>query len=313
MPEGNQFKWTFEPQTGMAQGANNALVQNFSSQGLYQSLIRESIQNSLDAVIDKSKPVRVKVDIGKMNTSDFEGFDELKEHIKGCINTFKSDENAIDLYEPMLLHFNEECKEMGFIRVTDSNTSGMEYIKDNTSCPFYAFARSCGVSSKENNTAGGSFGFGKAAYFNMSPISTIIISTHTLDHRYFFEGISLLCTHAYKGRTLTSVGYYDNNDGEPVYDINDIPSSFRCSEPGTSISIVGFTNQEICNIDAKSLMIQATLRNFWMAIWEEHLEVTIEDQLICKNNLDNVMVAYFHEDVDKKTYKEDRYNPRPYF
>lgn len=153
---------------------------------------------------------------------------------------------------------------MGFIRVSDYNTKGMAYDEGKTDSPFYAFVRSAGVSAKDDNAAGGSFGFGKAAYYLLSPISTIIVSTCTDKMDKYFEGATSLCTHTYKGVKKVAFGYYDDNNGKPISEEWNIPVMFRRSEPGTDINILGFDLKYAD--EAIKEMIEAVLRNFWMAI-----------------------------------------------
>lgn len=302
--------WHFDPQTGQDEGPNDALTQNFKKSP-YVSLIRESIQNSLDAVADETKPVVVSVSLHHLDSLQFPNFFELKKHIQGCIDLYPRNDNALAIYRPMLSLFSDNYhQQIHFITVADYNTKGMRYQKGDTNCPFYAFALSKGVSAKENQSSGGSFGFGKAAYFNVSPIRTVFISSQTSDGQNVFEGVSSLCTHLINGQKLTSVGYYDNNDGLPVTDIDNIPSTFRRTEPGTSVSILGFNPSE--QDDAIKEMKIAVLRSFWMAIYNNKLAVSIDGYVINSGNIADVMEENFPSDIDT-TRKSNYYNPRPYF
>lgn len=108
-----------------------------------------------------------------------------------------------------------------------------------------------------------------------------------------------------------SVGYYDDSEGKPVSSPEDIPSVFRRSEPGTDINILGY--DFYFKDDIKKEMAEAVLRNFWMAIYNNHLEVKIGgDIFINKSNLVDMMLQYFPEEEDK-TRKSGYDNPRPYF
>ena len=72
-------KWCFadQPLGGQDVGPNNAMAQNFKKHP-YASLVRESIQNSLDAVADKSKPVRVVYSFKNMRWADYPEFYKIK-------------------------------------------------------------------------------------------------------------------------------------------------------------------------------------------------------------------------------------------
>lgn len=306
-------KWYFADQPNVQEvGPNNAMEQSFKNHP-YAALVRESIQNSLDAVDDKSAPVQVVFSFREMNGCDYPEFFSLKEHIKGCLDYYSNNYNAKAIYEPMMKFFADEThhNHLGYIRVSDYNTKGMSYEKDKTDSPFYAFVRSAGVSAKDDTSAGGSFGFGKAAYYLLSPISTIIVSTCTSRGDKFFEGASSLCTHTHEGRKKVAFGYYDDQDGKPISIEADIPAQFRRAEPGTDINILGF-DMEYKN-EAVKEMIEAVLRNFWLSILDGKLEVNVNDVVnITQNTIEGLMEEYF-EGIEDNTRKAGYYNPRPYF
>lgn len=297
---------------GREDGPNDPMQDNFKKTP-YASLIRESIQNSLDVPLDESKPVRMEFTLRRIRARDYPNFFLLKHHAEGCIKHFHNNDDAKTTYQPIIDYFNSlgEYDNLNYIEVADYNTQGMRYIKDDTSNPFYAFVRAAGVSAKKDATAGGSYGFGKAAYFYISPIRTIFVSTKTSYGEHFFEGVSSLCTHELEGNNglFVSVGYYDNNNGEPITDVNNIPNRFRREETGTNICIFGIDAS--CPSDIYSEMIEAVLRNFWMAIYERKLEVKIADTEISRDNLQEIMCQYFTTEHDTVP-REKKYNPVPY-
>ena len=307
-------KWFFadQPPGGREIGPNNAMEQSFKKHP-YASLVRESIQNSLDAVLDNNEPVRMKYEFREMKSEDYPNFFDLRNHIQGCIDYYPKNTNAKAKYEPMVQALSDYYGKatIQYIRVSDFNTKGMAYDCKDTNSPFYAFVRSAGVSAKDNTSAGGSFGFGKAAYFLISPINTIIVSTYTDNGDSYFEGVASLCTHLYNGEVKMDVGYYDDSEGKPVNQVENIPSIFRRAEPGTDINILGcdfYFRDEI-----KREMTEAVLRNFWMAIFNGKLEVQIGGNIfINRENLQGLMEEYFPDEEDK-TRKSGYDNPRPYF
>lgn len=310
--------WHFAKQQEASQdvGPNNAAAEHFTATP-YPSLIRESIQNSLDVVLDKSQPLRMKFEFGKLRTKTFESFYELRSHIAGVISLYK--DKAKPQYEDMLncfdLLYNGQ-RVVEYIKVSDYNTKGMDY-KPNDS-PFHAFVRAVGLTVKEEESSGGSFGFGKAAYFLMSPIHTVLVSTMTEEGNTFFEGAASLCTHLFKDENGKMVkyqhyGYYDNQDGkQPASIPTDIPAKFRREEIGTDIYIMGVDGSTDKRYEAYDEMIKAALRHFWLAFMHNKLEVEIGDTLINADTLDELMSMHFPEMSDR--YKSgDNYNPRPYY
>lgn len=313
-------KWHFAKQSEASQdiGPNNAAFEHFTETP-YPSLIREAIQNSLDVVRDKTKPVIVKFVFDKIRAKTFEGFYDLRKHIDGVIRLYGR--NAKKEYEPMLQNFDKVIggqKQLYFIKVSDYNTIGMDYEEGNVKSPMYAFIRSEGVTSKVEESSGGSFGFGKSAYFMMSPIHAIMVSTMTEKGKCYFEGAARLCTHLAKDAYGNDVkyqhyGYYDNQEGKcPISNVNDIPNRFIREEPGTDIFIMGVDSEKEKQDCAYNEMVEAALRHFWLAIMHNKLIVEIGNVVINAESLDNLMREHHPELLDR-TKSGESYNPRPYY
>lgn len=309
-------QWHFDIQTGEDQGPGNALGQNFQGEP-YAALVRESIQNSLDVPIPNGLPVRVVYSFGTIDSGSFPSFFELEEHIKGCMEFWSAKEDIVAKYQKKLDCFdNSFFQSMPYLKVSDYNTLGMEYNHGDNNCPFYAFVRASKISVKGGPFHGGTYGFGKAAYFQLSPINTLFISTMTPEGRVYFEGKSALCTHTYRGEKKTSVGFYDNNGGaRPIEVLDDIPKELRRSEPGTDFYILGFKPS---NMDeAIEKMELEVLRSFHPAIDAGMLEVEIQAPngktiSINKDTVAEIMLQAFPEEIDKSTQYR-ALNPRPYY
>lgn len=310
--------WHFAKQSDASQdvGPNNAAAEHFTATP-YPSLIRESIQNSLDVVSDRTQPLRMRFEFGRLRGRTYEAFYELRHHIAGVIALYK--DKAKPQYQEMLDCFNtvyNNQETLEYIKVSDYNTKGMDY-KPNES-PFHAFVRAVGLTVKEEESSGGSFGFGKAAYFLMSPIHTILVSTMTEEGNTFFEGAASLCTHMYKDENGEMVkyqhyGFYDNQGGkQPASSPDFIPAKFLREEKGTDIYIMGVDGSHNKRIEAYDEMIKAALRHFWLAFMHHKLEVEIGDTYISAETLDELMCQHFPETLDR-VRTGDNYNPRPYY
>ena len=321
MSKEKDCRWHFADQIGGREdGPNDAVTQNLKGSP-YSTLIREAFQNALDAAqgpaADKG-PVRVEVSFGSINGLDFPNYMELGKHIQGCLDCFPDNEQAKSLYEPMLESFNEDSRhsELGYIKVADYNTNGMDYVSESDpnyrKKPFYAFVRSVGVHANDSDGSGGSYGFGKAAYFLISPMRTLMVSTLTNTGRYFFEGVSALCTHTFEGKTKVSVGFYDNNDGLPTCIPDRIPKPFRREEAGTNFYLMGTKFSDKERDQVKDEMLRAAVRNFWMSILRGNLVAVIDNVEINKRNIDAFMSDLFPSLIDN--YKSQmNHNPRPYY
>ncbi len=313
-------KWYFAPGMNYSVGPTDAAGQNF--EGSWDSLIRECIQNSLDAVLDKEKPVVIRLEFCKMTMKNYQNFFNLGQHIDACLKTFPT---AKRQYGPMLDYFEEIYSrydaKIGYLKISDFNTTGMAYDKEDDSCNFSAFVRGLGVhgGNVNANGRGGSFGLGKSTIYMMSPIRTMLISTTTENGQYVFEGVASLTTHNMDGERLSNIGYYDNQGGQPITEKEAIPNRFlRHKEDdgdgilsGTDIYVMGRTEDD-GDIDD---MIKSVLTHYWLSIYKGKLIVelinTKKDKItLDKGNLDKYMLEKFPSSVDNA---RSTLNPRPYY
>lgn len=311
-------KWHFAemgPNSGK-EGPNDALKQTFK-QFPWESLVRESIQNSLDVSADSNNPVIVSFEHRTFDREDYPNFFNLVEHIQACRNTYAGVESAEAMYPPMI-DFLKRAKEIGYVRVSDYNTSGMTYDPDDVTTTFDTFVRSAGVSVKKKAGSGGSFGFGKGAFFAMSPINTLIVSTIDSNGNRYFEGVTRLCTHVIDNVKYNHVGFYDNNGGQPTSDESKIPLPFKRKSQGTSIGIMG-VDSRVWNSSVDEV-VRAVLGNFFASILENRLEVYVNGNpekegrqtiKINSSNIKEMMDKYYPStEIGNKDYP---FNPRPYF
>ena len=309
--------WHFAEMSANAgdEGPNSAMSQTFA-QFPCKALVRESIQNSLDAVLDESKPVVVCFEHGRISKYNYPKFFGLSKHIQACREYYRGNKSANAIYPAMLDNLNAS-DDVGCIKVSDYNTKGMDYEGAATDKSFYAFVRAAGVSVKPAEGAGGSFGFGKGAFFVMSPLNTLMVSTWNKDGETFFEGVTRLCSHSIDGVKRSHMGFYDNNGGLPIDDKSRTPIAFKRTEPGTSICIMGIEHDEW--LKSKDDLVKEVLANFFAAILRGKLEVYVggnpikHDTAIVINSqtIDGLMKTYFpsFKDVNRK----NKYNPRPYY
>lgn len=297
-------KWIFGTQDDVnIKGPNNPTMMSFNDED-FHSLVRESIQNSLDAVDDKTQPVVVSFAVREFNGLEYPSFFELVDHIKGCLEKFPV--QGEPLYKPMLRYFASSRlnQRISFLRITDSNTRGMIYDSADANSGFYKFIAE-GV-AQDAEGAGGAFGFGKNAFWSLSPISTVFVSSQTKNGDVGFAGISKLCTHIVNGDLLLPYGKYTSNGDVVLTKKEDIPETFSPKSIGTSVFVLG-----INSVDEDALT-KAVLRNFWMAIYKNKLIVNIEQKIIDSEHLEELMTKYFSEENDNSD-KNYEYNPRVFY
>ena len=128
---------------------------HFEDKEKVEYLVRESIQNSLDAVDNRQKPVKINFKFFKRPQSH-EYFQGLDPHLK---------ESGIDFN----IEKQDSCR---ILLIEDFNTSGLEKNRWN-----YFFKKE-NITAKEEKR-GGSHGMGKAVFSISSEISTFFaLSVH---------------------------------------------------------------------------------------------------------------------------------------
>ena len=299
-------KWHFDESGQAKTGPNDSIHETFKANPYY-SIVRESIQNSLDAVLNVEKPVEVSFEFDRLVKAEYPNLFDIKKHIIACWQTHRNDKQAEKLFHPMSSYLNKN-KDIEILKISDYNTKGMDYDTDDYNSGFNSFVRFEGKSSKSSEGSGGSFGFGKGAYYVLSKIKTVIVSTKTDKGNVYFEGKTRLATHKLDEKIYARDGFYNLNYEDPVSSSEEIPDFFKRSESGTNIYIIGLTKSE----NRKEQMIRSVLNNFWLAVYEEKLIVTVDDVKIDSNNLQQIIDDYFPDEIERSAELE-HWNPKPYF
>lgn len=337
------ISWHFGLETARPTGPNDSATEFFNDNPI-ESLVRESIQNSLDArnpnnedpvtVVFKFKPFWDYSSLGNSLRSEnndnavISNLMSIKEHIIECRDYWNNREKRVgDEYTKSMLHGFDHCAGIEYINcivVSDYNTIGMDYNSSQKASRFFSFVGSKGFTYKPEKGTGGSFGIGKHAYFGMSQIRTVLTSSKCLENgEEVFMGVSLLATHSHNGEEVTNEGFFtDNNEREPIIGNENIPKIFRREDVGTDMYIIGYPEE---HTETYMYRIQkAVIRNFWMAIQENKLLVKIVNDTLLpyiqhikqltinSQNLSSIIYNNFtnHKDHAKK---DTEYNVRPYF
>ena len=175
MSDNTNLKWYFPKAENVSGRGENDPQRELFPGDIYQTMVRESIQNSLDHPNpDNDSPVRVEYKIRKFATSDFPYLkDDLRKHIESCYTISRADKFRRMLDVLSASHFY-------MLEVADYNTIGMDYDYDTDSGRFKKFVRYTG-DPNEVVGAGGSHGYGKITYFSVSEINTVVVSSVATD------------------------------------------------------------------------------------------------------------------------------------
>lgn len=272
---------------GMEYGYNNASTEHFKEDPIGK-LVRETIQNSLDAK-QSEEPVHVEIRAGTIDPDQIGG-GALRQHLvkarehtrhRGQMEGVKAYKRALKLLDRRTLPT---------LAIIDRNTTGL--VEENWRSLLYEE----GVPAKgREGVSGGSFGIGKNAPFNATDLSTVIYGTRFTGPEGRVERmmgraqlVSHHCPHDPE-KTLQHIGFFGHGPREPL-EGPDIPSSFRLAHPGTGLWIIGFTQDPD---KWPTAAIRATVDSFFCAIHQRKLVVHIQ----AETGRDESVIA--HDTIEK--------------
>ena len=299
-------RWHFES-VGRGSVGKDATSATFNQP--YYSIVRESLQNSLDAYRYDDQPVEVHFSRLEISSDEFPNFYCLEQHLVQCAKYVSFDKNTQDWVNKMLDYIRTH-KRMMCLKISDYNTKGMSWKNGAPDSPFLNFVESIGLSADKGSGSQGSFGFGKGAYFSLSPISTVLVSSVDISGNPIFEGVTKITTHEdSSGNKVSSIGYYDNKGSKPILFQEDIPELFRRTEVGTDFIIAGYLEEE----DDETQMVKSVLNNFWFPILDNKLKVKVFDKEINAGNVYTMARQYFRDESEPcATNDYLGWNPVPY-
>lgn len=282
-------------------GINNSGMENFSKNP-NGHLVKEVIQNSLDAKNNNDLPVKVSFKLLKLNKKNIPDVEGMKDTLESCKKSDES-EKAQNTIDDALKILNNE--EICVLEISDYNTTGLKGANSEKKSDFKNLVGTSGLSNKSDE-AGGSFGIGKNAPFLCSKLRTIIYSSLDDENVLALQGVSRWASHTSEGKDRQAIGYLaiQENEMENVRfrpfigtELEVFDDVFVRDEVGTSLFVLGFNE----SIDWKIDFIKAIIDNYFVAILDGNLEVEIEDIVINKDNLEEIINKYFDYKKDKLT------------
>lgn len=293
------LKWTFPPTGGgVAHGFNDSAQEHFRNDA-WKHTIRELIQNSLDAVRNKSRPVVVEISLGEIPSSEL-GASDLAKHMKEALNrTREQDEHQGEKFYTEALKILKRQK-IKTLAIKDSNTTGLINGR------WDALVYNEGTTNKGGmGAAGGSFGLGKNAPYLVSELKTVCYSTYYATpgrEERFIARCKLIAHEDPKGHDgeLQHIGF--GTKGQVPRNKHPLPTrgqsiykDFRLSDIGSGIFIVGF-NPLLKNW--LKVAERSIAESFFEAIHTEKLRIKLEEKWITRDTLDTI----FEQDSRNRSF-----------
>lgn len=290
-------KWRFIPnQNSTIVGINDAGIETFTA-NMNRSLVREIIQNSLDARIPNSKePVTVEFQLFELDRNQIPDVENLHSVIRKCRDSNQDEPDAYKFFENAHKILSES--KISVLRISDHNTIGLEgsdTCEKGTS--WSRLVKENGSSNKGQNS-GGSFGIGKSAAFACSDLRTVFYSSLDKNHLKSNFGVAKLVS--YQDETMgwtTGVGYYSEDERfVAIPELARFDSSYERRDSGTDIYVLGMHT----SAEFRNAFVQAVLLDFLVSLVKGKLIVNIQGEIIDKKSLPKYMAElnpYQSEDI----------------
>ncbi|MHB1516337.1 MAG: hypothetical protein ACYCVY_11665 [Acidiferrobacteraceae bacterium] len=260
-------------QAGEEEGLGHAGIETYKD-APYASVARECGQNSSDA--RSATPVTIRFDLVEIDRADYPALATQQAAVRACLEKARQnrDEKGTDFFTRAQQVL--EADTIKILRIADSNTTGLTGPPV-PGTPFHSLVKAAGVSHKDSDTAGGSFGIGKNAAFAASELQTVFYSTvYRESGREVFlaQGKTILVSHAdASGVRWRATGYWGLPGFTPVTDRDDVPGWLRRDEVGTSVFAIGFRESR----DWQYQIAASLLGNFFCAIYRGDMEFILDE------------------------------------
>jgi len=310
--------WVFPINNLRTGGISDAGIEMFKGGNYTYYLVREIIQNSRDASV--SLPVEVVFEVMKIQKSDFPKDEQFEQILHLCKDLWSKgkDDKARDFFEHVVEKFKEG--RIKVLKISDYCTTGLEGGDHEVGKSWHDLVRGTGMSNKP--TGGGSYGIGKNAPFALSDFRTIFYSSMNGQDERIFQGFSNLASHLdAQGNMRSKEGGYvmDEEKCASIREKDDksllIPEIYRRNKVGLDLFIMGFDEPD--NFDDE--ISESVLKNFWMAIADNELEVRIIndskgiDETITSHNLEELMNLHYTNPINKQLREKPAGNPFDYY
>ena len=323
------IKWRFRKMSPAEVNQGTVVREFFEDEPINTRLVREVIQNSLDAGVDKvlgnpigtTGPVRVRFSLaGILNPLPYE---KASRYFAGIAPHLVGIDDLDTRIRERAASANLVSDGVPYIVVEDAGTMGLggdwrEYDTTDGGNHFYWFFRNVGLSGK-GDSDNGSWGLGKWVFPDASQISAYLAITRRQDGETLLMGQTVLSKHSINGQRYDPIGYFavTGDDGLPLplrtsepeqrlfieQCIADFDLQFRSSS-GLSVVIpfprIGGT-LTIANEDyddagiSRDELLAAVVHNYFYPIIAGNLEVIIDSgdgtapMLVAKDTIDGIV------------------------
>ena len=247
------------------------------------SVVREGVQNSLDATGAHDGPTVVRISL--LEGESAPTWKDVEPYFSCIWPNYFAEDNG--LHPDYLPSQEESCRTLVF---EDIGATGLVGDPEEPFEPpkgerndFYNFFRAEAVTAKAEGDRG-SRGIGKAAFIQASRVNTIFgLTIRQGDNRRLLMGRAILNSHRLNGDSLHGDGYFGESSGSysdltiPIEDeptiqgFSEVFHLVREAETGLSV-VIPWVDEEITD----TVLIQSAVRNYFFPILAGTLEIWVE-------------------------------------
>ena len=282
-----KIDWKFQPnEDGTSQGWNDSTIAQFKSNRL-ESLTRETIQNSLDARREPSKPVIVEFQEQSKKVDEIPNSSTLRS-ILGLCEKEKDTQNPDMVRELSLAIKSLNQPKVSVLSIADYNTTGMDGPCEPGN-PFYNYVKAVGQSGGSTARAG-SHGLGKGAPLACSTLRSIIVATKWKGKKGvegLLQGRAVLMSFRKGQKIYKGTGYWGDEQGYQAVAPDAVPEKYQWlirDSIGTTVHLLGWTSGK----NWRELIIGYAISSFFAAFERNGLVLRVGDQEVNGSNIEEL-------------------------
>jgi transcriptional regulator with XRE-family HTH domain len=283
-------------------GRDGGNANQFTIRASLRALVREAIQNSIDEALGRTVgPVRIRFRLLSLRGEAKSRFltamqwDQLRPHVEASVAQAQDQQIAGGLQEALDV---ADSGELLVLQIADANTRGL-IGPENGRGNFAALTRDNLFSEKMSESAGGSYGLGKAMQFAASAFGTVLFLSDTSEpeeatgnSRGRFFARSELVYHEHEDGEKCAgplwlglepeerkpISYWADGTGDAL--IRDLQMTREETTSGTTIAVVGLRDLDADTPRPPRAIVEQIAadveRDFWPALENGDLEVRVE-------------------------------------
>lgn len=260
------------------------------------SLVREMLQNSLDAQLETKAQVQVAFDWFTIRKEDIPDYKTFVKIIKDCAKSNSADLTCKEFFDNALQLIDQEILVM---RISDFNTTGLDGAVDGTG-NWCSAVKEVGFSGKrKRETTGGSFGIGKAVAYACSSFNTVFFTSLDKYNIKSTIGVAKLATFYSDGELKNATVYCADEKINALLDFFSFDKNYKREKSGTDIYILGFNQPD----DLENKIALAVLENFLIAVCKNQLVVNIHGKTLYKETIEDI-IDLLESKVTEKSLQE---------